>query len=232
MIRRFYAEAEVGAGTDGYGVHLDGKPIRTPEGAALLLPSRALAEAIAGEWRAQGESIAPDRMPLQRLAYTAIDRVRGDRDEIAAATAAFAATDLLCYRADGPVALAARQAAMWQPMLDWLGVRHGAWLEVANGVAPVAQPAAALGAVGDAIAAFDEMMLAGVRGAASDTGSVVLALALAEGRIGAADAWEAAQIDEEFQIERWGEDPEAAVRRQSLRADLFAAAAFMMLCRA
>lgn len=216
----------------GFGIALDGKPVVTPAKARLVLPSRPLAEAVAAEWEAQGPEIDPLAMPLTRLAGSAIDLVGPSRAEVIARTAAYAATDLLCHRADGPAALVARQQAAWQPVLDWAALRYRAALEVTAGVIAVEQPAAALEALRRAVAAYDDMRLTAVAAATAACGSLLLGLALAEGHIDAEAASALSQLDEAYQSERWGEDAEAARRRQALRADIAAAARFLILLAA
>ncbi len=230
-MKRFFRAASIAEAEGGYAVLLDGKPIRTPAKAPLTVRSRKLAEAIAAEWEAQGETIEPATLPLTRLAGTAIDLVAQRRDEIVAEIAKFAATDLVCYRADQPSELAVRQHRAWQPHLDWAGARYAS-LAVTAGVSPVAQAPAALDAYRRAVAAYDDMMLAALHLATATLGSLVLALALVEGRIDAAAAFAAAELDQSFQIERWGEDAEAMARRAAIRDDVEAAARFAALHRA
>lgn len=225
-------EAASGTGAaSGFAVTLDGRRARTPGGAALAFPGEALARAVAAEWEAQEEEIRPHAMPLTRLANTAIDRVAGGRDAVVAAMATYAESDLLCYRAEAPRDLVDRQAALWQPLLDWAAEEHGARLAVTAGISPIEQPAAALRALKDAVAVFADLELTALADAAGVAGSIVIALALAADRIGPVAAFEAAQLDETFQNERWGTDAEAARRQSSLRADLEAAAAFIALAR-
>lgn len=216
----------------GFGIALDGKPVATPAKARLVLPSRALAEAVAAEWEAQGPEIDPLAMPLTRLAGSAIDLVGPSRAEVIARTAGYAATDLLCHRADRPAALVARQQAAWQPVLDWAILRYQAKLEVTTGVIAVDQSPAALEALRRAVAAYDDMRLTAVAAATAACGSLLLGLALAEGRIDAEAASALSQLDEAYQSELWGEDEDAARRRQALRADIAAAARFLILLAA
>lgn len=216
----------------GFGIALDGKPVATPAKARLVLPSRALAEAVAAEWEAQGPEIDPLAMPLTRLAESAIDLVGPGRAELIARTAAYAATDLLCHRADGPAALVARQQAAWQPVLDWAALRYRAALKVTTGVITVEQLPAALEALRRAVAAYDDMQLTAVAAATAACGSLLLGLVLAEGRIDAEAASALSQLDEAYQSELWGEDEDAARRRQALRGDIAAAARFLILLAA
>lgn len=230
-MKRVYQDAAVVAGEGGFGVVLDGRPVRTPGRRPLVVATRALAEAIAAEWRAQGDRVEPASMPLTRLASTALDLVPERRPAIVGDVADYAATDLVCYRADSPPALVARQHAAWQPLLDWVAERYGAALAVTAGVLPRRQPPEALAALRRAVEAQDDLALVALRAATAAAGSLVIGLALLEGRIGAAEAFELSQLDETFQIERWGEDAEAARRRALLRDDLAQAAAFHRLHR-
>lgn len=229
-MRRFYASvAVVASPAGGFAVELDGRPLRTPGQAPLAVSSRPLADAIADEWRGQGDIIRPDAMPLTRLANTAIDRLPDLRAQVIAELVKYAGTDLLCYRADAPADLAARQAALWQPLLDWAAVRFDAALAVTGGVAPVAQPPESLAALRRAVAPMDDYQLCALEAITVACGSLVLALALAEGRLSAEEAFAAAQVDETWQNERWGVDPEAEARYRWVKADLLAAARFLAL---
>ena len=182
----------------GWGVALDGRPLRTPGKRELLVPSAALAAALAAEWDAQGDDIRPVTMPLTRLAATAIDRTADKRLEIAAEIAGYAGTDLVCYRAAHPPALAARQQAMWQPLLDWAAGRYDAGLAITAGIVPVAQSPASLKAYATAVAALDDFRLTALQAATASCGSLVIALALYEGRLDAEAAFAASQLDETF----------------------------------
>jgi len=234
-VQRFYKAVTVGAAESAAGgafrILLDGRAVRTPGRAEGLLPTRALAEAVAREWAAQHDVLDPQSMPLTGLAWTALDRVRPARAEIVEAVGANAAHDLLCYRAEGPVDLAARQQALWQPLLDWLALTFDAPLAVTAGIVSVEQPPAALAALARAVAARDDFALAALSAATAATGSLVIALALVEGRIDAEAAFAAAQLDESYQLERWGEDAEAARRRAAIRAELAAVERFVALLR-
>jgi chaperone required for assembly of F1-ATPase len=230
-VKRVYKKVAVQAAEGGFAVMLDGRPVRTPGRKMLAVPSRALAEAIAGEWRAQGDKVEPRSMPLTRLASTAIDLVGQRRPAIVDEIAAYAMTDLVCYRADAPAELAARQRAAWQPLLDWAAARYGAALVVTAGVVPRPQPPEAVAALHRAIEAHDDMALVALHAATAAAGSLIVALALLDGRIDAAEAFAVSQLDETFQIEKWGEDAEAAHRRAALRNDLAQAAEFHRLRR-
>jgi chaperone required for assembly of F1-ATPase len=227
--RRFYKEATAVADNEVWRITLDGKVVKTPARNPLSLPTRALAEAIAVEWAAQEAKVKPDTMPLMQLASTAIDRVAPDRDRIIAETAGYAATDLVCYRADGPDELIARQATQWDPLIDWLRERYDVSLKKAAGVMAIPQSDQALAALTRAVAAQDDFRLTALGVMTGAAGSLAIGLALLEGRISPEDAAAAAQLDELYQAERWGVDPEAETRRLAQKADLAAARRFLDL---
>ncbi|HEY4264663.1 MAG TPA: ATP12 family protein [Micropepsaceae bacterium] len=219
--RRFYREVSVEAVTDGgYSVLLDGKTIRTPTGAALALPAAALAEAIAEEWRGQADTIRPETMILTTLANTAIDLVRPNRQIAIEQILAFARSDLVCYRAQGPENLVRRQAAEWDPLLDWARTRYGATLVCGAGIVHVEQPPQTLEALEGAIAQYDDFELAGLHAAATLLGSAIVALALSDRHVSAEQALAAAQLDELYQAERWGQDVEMLNRSRKKTAEL------------
>jgi chaperone required for assembly of F1-ATPase len=228
MVKRFYKDASVG---EGNAVLLDGKPVKTPRGAALILPTRALAEAIAEEWRTQEGDLKPDAMRLTKLAFAAIDAAP-ERASMAEQAAAYAKSDLICYRAEGPDALVIRQAHGWDPVLDWLHQTHGARLKTATGIGYVDQPPEALARLCARAASLDPFALAALHTATTITGSFALGLALSEGRLTAADAFALSRLDEAFQAEKWGRDAEAEARAAALLADLEAAEHFLRLARA
>ena len=219
-MKRFYREARCAPAAGGYGVALDGKPVLTPAGRPLAVPGAALAEALAGEWAAQGERVEREAMPLTRLVCGALDLAPAARRSTVAAVARYAETDLVCYRAAAPPALAARQAAAWQPLVEWAAERYGARLAVTTGLRPIPQAPAALAALRAAVAAQDDLALAGLGFTTGALGSLVVALALLEGRLAAAAAADAALVDERYQMERWGADPELAERCRRLAGDV------------
>jgi chaperone required for assembly of F1-ATPase len=229
-MKRFYKNVAVSATPDGgYTVLFDGKAVKTPKRAMLSLPKLPLAEAIAEEWRGQGETIDPQTMPLTRLAFAAIDVVMPKREQIAQQILRHAESDLLCYRAEDPPELVTRQAHAWDPLLDWAAETYRARLRVGFGIRPVPQPSDALAELEQAIARFDGFELAALRTATTLTGSLILALALAEGKVTVEEAFAAATLDETFQAEKWGREPEAERRRQRLFAELAAADRFLRL---
>jgi len=229
--KRFYKTAAVEAIGADYRVCLDGQSVKTPGRAEMRLPSRPLAEAVAGEWAAQGETVDLAAMPLTVLSWAAIDRVRPGREQAITEAAAYGGHDLLCYRAEAPADLAARQHAAWQPLLDWAARELDAPLTVTAGVVSVAQPAASLTALHRIVAERSDFELVALGAAVKAAGSLVIGLALCAGRIDAAAAFEAAQLDETYQMERWGTDREAARRHAAIRADLEAAARMVTLLR-
>ena len=230
--KRFYKDASVAEADGGFAVLLDGRPLRTPSRSAYALPSRALAEALAEEWRGQGEEIDPAAMPLTRLVDTAVEHVPVNRAPVAEQTLAYGKSDLLCYRAEGPEALAARQAEAWDPILDWLHAQHDARLAVGQGVAFVEQPAEALMALEKAVWHQGDFTLAGLSAASSILGSLVLGLALLGGRLTAEEAFRLATLDEVFQAEQWGVDGEARARLERLERELMAIERFLRLIAA
>ena len=222
-LKRFYKEVGSAAVEGGFAIQLDGREVRTPGQAVLVLPSAGLAEAVAGEWAVQGERIEPATMPLMSLACTAIDQIAPNRGAAIGELFDYAGSDLLCYRAEQPEALVARQAEVWQPLLDWAARELDAPLRVTCGIRHKPQPNDALAALRRAVEALDDFSLTALDCATRASGSLVIALALHRGRVGADAAFEAAELDETFQIELWGEDPEATRRRTAVCADLAAA---------
>jgi chaperone required for assembly of F1-ATPase len=230
-MKRLYNAAEVVACGDGFSIVLDGRAVETPGRRDFIVPSAALARAVAGEWNAQSERVQPQTMPLTSLASTAIDRIAEQREEIVLRVADYAGTDLVCYRAAHPPTLAARQQAAWQPLVDWAVLRYDAPLTVTTGVIPARQTPTTLRAFAAAVAALDDFALAALSAATAACGSLVIALALSEGRLDAEAAFAASQLDESFQIEAWGEDAEQAARRRALATEIDAAAHFLALLR-
>jgi chaperone required for assembly of F1-ATPase len=226
--RRFYETVSVVPADNGFAVHLDGKPVRTPGRALLALPSEKAAALVAGEVEAQKEFIDPVTMPVLRLVNTAIDGVAGDPQAVLEDVLRFAASDLLCYRAEGPEGLVARQNAHWDPVLDWAGGELGARFNLAEGVMHVAQPREALAVLGAHLARrVAPMRLASLHVMTTLTGSALLALAVEAGALESEAAWQAAHVDEDWQIEHWGQDAEAIARRAQRKRDFQAAVALL-----
>lgn len=231
-MKRFYKAATVRAGAAGSEVLLDGRPVKTPGRNPLALPTAALAEAVAAEWNEQGERVDPRSMPMTGLANAAIDRVAPDPDAFAAGLARYGESDLLCYRAEGPAALVERQRQSWDPILAWARRLYDVDFEVTSGILPRAQPAATTERLAQATTAYDPFALAALSPLVTLSGSLLIALALAEAAIDADAAWAAATLDEAWQAEHWGEDAEAAQRLANRHAEFDAAARFLRLLRA
>jgi chaperone required for assembly of F1-ATPase len=230
-MKRFYTEVAAHPAQGGFGISLDGKPLRTPAKAPLVVPTRALAEAIAAEWRGQSGEVKLDTLPLTRLASTALDLVAKRKPAVVSEIARYAGTDLVCYRAEHPPELIERQHATWQPLLDWARLRYDAPLLVTAGVLPVVQPSESLAAYAAAVAAYAPLELAALHLATAACGSLVVPLALIEGRVDADGAFAAAELDQSFEIERWGEDAEQTQRRAALKDDIALAERFIALLR-
>lgn len=228
---RFYKAVSIAETGDGWRILLDERPVKTPLRAVLALPTEPLAQAVASEWDAQGAKIAPRSMPLTKFANTALDAVRGREAEVAADIIAFAGRDLICYRAETPAELVARQQEAWNPLVRWAEEQFGAPLVVTAGVMPVDQPGESLAALHEALEAFDAFALSALHVKTTLTGSAVLALAVACERLSVAECWAAAHIDEDFQAAKWGADADAQARRTAREAEMRAAAEFLRLCR-
>ncbi|MFO1137544.1 MAG: ATP12 family protein [Paracoccus sp. (in: a-proteobacteria)] len=207
--RRFWKAADVRPQGDGWEVVLDDRPLRTPGKQPLILPTEALARAIAGEWDAQADVIDPNAMPLTRAANSAIEKVVPQFDGVAAMLGDYGGTDLLSYRAGQPEELSRAQAAGWDPLIDWAATDLRAPLRITDGVIPVPQDPAALERLRAEIAALDPFALTALHDLVTLPGSLILGLAVLRGRLDAETAWKLARIDEEFQAGRWGRDDEA-----------------------
>ncbi len=232
-----FAEPAVVETAGGWHVTLDGKPLTSPAGHVLVARTREFAEALADEWRGvmprrKGAKADFERVALTRILATAIDRLPTRRAAVIDELLAHAETELLCFRADQPRDLAARQAAVWQPLLDWLALAYDARLENHTSLLPPDQPAESLAALRRALEKFDDLKLAGLGVAVAATGSLTLALALADGRIDADAAFAAAELDRLYQIERWGEDPAMTAKQAAIRTDLSDAQRFLRLALA
>ena len=221
--KRFYTDVSVEPRAEGHVVLLDGRAVKTPGKLTLALPHGGLAEAVAEEWRAQVDVIDPGLMHLTRIVNSGIEAVPAKQAEVCDAIAAYAGTDLLCYRAEGPERLVERQRAHWEPVLAWVEETLGARFVLVEGVMPSEQPAAALAAIRAAVGRFGALELAALYTVTTLTGSVLLALALAAGRIDADAAWAAAHVDEDWNAELWGQDAEAMRLREKKRAEFDAA---------
>jgi chaperone required for assembly of F1-ATPase len=223
--KRFWAEVTV----EDRGIRLDGRTLKTPARADLVVPTVSLANAIAEEWRQVEGEIDPHTMPLTGLANAAIDRIAPDPAAFAAGLARYAEADLLCYRADHPSELTARQGELWDAPLDWARSRYDVDFRITAGIVHVAQPRETVQRLAAAIAARDAFHLAGLSPLITLSGSLVLALAIAEGAMTEHDTWEAAELDDLWQVEQWGEDVLATAAREDKRRDFRAAARFLGL---
>lgn len=234
-MKRFWDQATVAPDAGGWAVHLDGKPVRLPGGTPLHLPVRALAEAVAAEWQAAGGARGGEMsyadVPLTRIAGTAQERILPDPEPVAVELARYAQSDLLCYRAAAPAALVARQTRDWQPWLDWVATTYGACLHATEGVMHIAQPAESLAALATTVARRSPHALAALGVMVPILGSLVLALAVADGALEGSAAFALSQLDEAFQAEFWGSDSEAEIKRARDAADVGHAAHMLALLR-
>ena len=230
--KRFYTKAEAGPVEGGHGVLLDGRPVRTPLKALLAVPHEALGAELAAEWQAQESHIDTASMPLTRIANTAIDAISRERQSVIDAAASYAGTDLVCYRAEGPEGLTTRQSECWDPIIAWAEEATGVRLSLAAGVVAVEQDPDLVPAIARLFTAHDDLALAAIAMTTSMTGSALIALALSHGALDASAGWQAAHVDEDWQISQWGEDAEAARRRAALYRDFAAAARILDLSRA
>lgn len=228
-MKRFWNEARTERVERGWLVRLDERPVRTPARRLCVVPVAGMADGIASEWNAQGERIDPLSMPLTRAASTCLDRVMPELDAVRRSVVGYGGTDLLCYRAPHPAELAERQARGWDPLLDWAAEALGARLAVGEGVMHVAQPPEAVERLGAEVCALDAWELTALTELTTLSGSLVLALAVFHGRLGAAEAWDLSRIDESWNIEQWGEDEEAARQTERRKADFLAAAELLRL---
>jgi chaperone required for assembly of F1-ATPase len=229
--RRFWQAARVRSEDSGFAVDLDDRPLRTPAKAPLVVPTAALAEAIAGEWNALDELSEPQRLPFTRAVNSAIDRVGPQRADVVAAVATYGETDLICYRAESPESLRARQAGAWDPWLGWAARELGAPLEPVAGLMHRAPPAARLAALVRAGAEHDAFALTALHDLVTLSGSLVLGLAVSRGALGGDEAWSLSRVDEAWQNEQWGVDMEAAAAVERGREDFLRAECLIGLLR-
>ena len=227
--RRFYTRVDVVATPEGYQVTLDGRVPKTPGKRPLCAPTEAAARLLADEWAAQIDIIVPDTMPMTRLVNVALDRAHQARDGMVEEVMKYAGTDLVCYRVEGPAALVARHNTLWDPLLDWAGQALGARLLTTTGALAIRQPGVALESLRRHVGALDDLRLTAAAFATGLTGSAVIAMALVLGHIDADTAFKAIRIEEDWQGDLWGHDPDEAKLAEARRTDLKAVAA---LCRA
>ena len=228
-MKRFWKEVEVVEAERGWGIRLDGRPVRTPARADLAVPTEALAKAIAEEWNELEDDIDPRKMPLTGLANAAIDRVASDSRTFAGGLARYAESDLACYRAEWPPELVQRQSEAWDALLAWARRRYDVDFSTTSSLMHVPQPQATVERLAHAVAELDPFRLAGLSPLVTISGSLVAALAALEKAIAPDEAWSAVSIDERWQLEQWGSDPEAEAALQNRRRDFLAAARFLEL---
>lgn len=226
--KRFYKEASYVQSEGAFAIQLDGRTVKTPGKATLLLPNEAIAKAVTAEWEAQEKEINPGSMPLTRMANSAQDAVSERFEDVADDIVKFAGNDALCYRADDPQSLVDTQTNLWDPVVDWAGKLLGGRFVLIEGIIHAAQPEELLKAYKDRISEETPLRLAALHTATSLTGSALLALAVKEGHLSADDAWTAAHVEEDFNIERWGEDAEAAQIRAYKRSEFDAAVLILL----
>lgn len=228
-MKRFWKAVETVEKCGGWGVQLDGKPLRTPAREPLIVPTEALAQAIADEWGAVDDKIDPRAMPLTGLANAAIDRVAPDKEAFAGGLARYADADLTCYRAEGPQALVDRQAEQWDAILGWARRRFDVDFRTTSGIVHVAQPPATVDRLAHAISTLDPFRLSALLPLVTIGGSLLAALGVLEDAISPDRAWEAVTVDERWQLEQWGSDAEAEAALTNRRWDFLAAARFLEL---
>jgi len=228
-VKRFWKDVIVAKEDGGWGVALDTRPVRTPARAPLVVPTEALADAIADEWRGIAGEVDPRAMPLTGLANAAIDRVAPERQAFAAGLARYAEADLACYRAEGPRGLVERQEESWDALLAWARRRFDVDFATTCGIVHVEQPAATVDRLAHALAALDPFRLAGLSPLVTIGGSLVAAPAVVEKAITPEAAWDSVSVDERWQLEQWGADAEAEAALENRRRDFLAAARFLDL---
>ena len=231
-MRRFWKAAEVTEAASGYGIKLDGRPVKTPARADLQVPTMALATALAAEWNGCGEEVEPSAMPLTGLANAAIDRIAPDKENYAAGIASYGETDLVCYRAEGPKMLVRWQAESWDALLAWARRRYDVDFVCQTGIMHVPQAEDTVRRLAHEVAALDAFALAGLSPLVTIGGSLVAALAVLEEMLPAEAAWDAVSLDDRWQLEQWGDDREARAALDGRRRDFLAAARFLELVRA
>lgn len=228
-MKRFWKEVAIETDDWGWGVRLDGRPVRTPARLPLIVPGEPLAAEIAAEWSGVGDEIDPRAMPLTGLANAAIDRVAPDPATFAGSLARYAEADLTCYRAEGPQALVERQAACWDPLLAWARRRYDVDFVTTAGIVHVQQPGATVDRLTHAVTSLDAFRLAGLSPLVTIGGSLIAALAVLERAFSADEAWDAVSVDERWQLDQWGSDAEAEIVLDNRRSDFVVAARFLEL---
>jgi chaperone required for assembly of F1-ATPase len=231
-MKKFYKIAEAGTAPDGYMIRLDGKPVRTPLRNPVLLSSQPLAEAIALEWAAQGDEIQPTTMPLTQLANTMIDKAKGeDRAAMNEQLLDYGSSDLVCYFATHPADLVKRHQEYWTPLLSWIKEKYGIAFEAVSGIQYQHQPQDSLDKLQNLLEGLSSEDFTVVQAASATTGSVVIAFALLEGKLSPEEAYQAACVDEIYQLKTWGEDAEARKRLDIIQSELKSIAQFRDLLK-
>ena len=228
-MKRFWKAVSVDREGDGWEIRLDGRPVKTPARAPLVIPNEKLADAIADEWRSVEDEIDPRAMPLTGLANAAIDRVAPERQAFAGGVARYAEADLACYRSEWPPELAALQQGAWDPLLAWARRRYDVDFSTTSGLVHVPQPQATVERLAHAVAALDPFRLAGLSPLVTIGGSLIAGLAVLEKALTPEEAWEAVSIDERWQLQQWGADAEAKTALEGRERDFMAAARFLEL---
>ena len=222
-MKRFYKSVDLVEMESGWTVALDGKPIKTPAKRPFAAPTIAMAEAAAAEWDGQGEEINPAAMPITKAVNTALDRTAPEYDAVADMVSEYGGSDLICYRAEAPDGLIARQAKAWDPLIDWAASRHNARLITTTGVMHTLQPEEGQKALRSAVRSYDPFELTGLYDLVALSGSLIIGLSVAEGCLSAADGWAASRVDHIWQEDQWGVDDEAAAQA-AYKAEEFAQA--------
>jgi len=228
-VKRFWTSAEAISTGTGYAIALDGRRVKTPAKADLILPTEQLADAVAAEWNAVGETIDPRKMPLTGLSNAAIDRIAPNKEQFASGIARYGEGDLTCYRAEGPDALVQWQQESWDALLEWAQRRYDVDFALCTGVMHIDQPADTVRKLSHEVMALDAFRLAGLSQMVTIGGSLVAALAVHEEMMPAEAAWEAVSLDDRWQLEQWGDDAEARAALDARRQDFLAAAQFLSL---
>jgi chaperone required for assembly of F1-ATPase len=231
VMKRFYKEAAIDSLGGGFGVVLDGRPVKTLAKSDLVVPNQSLAYAVCEEWQAQGDTIDAGTMPIMQLATTAIDRTAKNRELVVDNLVSYASTDLLCYRAEEPDQLRKRQHQVWQPILDWIESYFDAPLIVTSGIMPVVQPQSSIDIFSKDLSQRDDFFLTGLSVITASCGSLALALAVAEDEVNEETCIVASQLDDIFQIERWGEDEDTALKLAGLAHEIRNSVRFLALLK-
>ena len=232
VVKRFYKNVGIGQVDGGYTITLDDKPLNTPAGAPFIVPGATLAEAIAGEWAIQGDSVDPITMPITQFSSTALDRVQPSRSDIIEGLLRYVETDLLCHRAEAPADLVERQSETWHPLLDWANDNLGIKLEATTGILAAERPLEAVNIAADIIGRLDVFELTALASLTGETGSLVVGLAVLNGKLNAGQAFDVSELDALWQAENWGEDEEATERRDHVKGELQAIVRFLKIARA